>query len=138
MNFKFLNVCIIAIIAVASSSCQPTIQYSRTIQNNTDYDIKICFYYFPQSFDTIAYCHNIGKHSETMIDGSKGYGQASEFENCEYSSDSTASVIIGDSSLHLNLDLTDINNWAFTRLSRTFNDGGRCECRLVINNNHIQ
>lgn len=121
--------------------CDPGVNYKRVVVNQSDQDIMIYIYQGRTLVEPYSYKEDsllIKKHSETIITETHRLGQVHEFENCNSSADSIVSKIYDSDSLSLNIAINDASNWKFSRLKKSFGDGGICECRLVIYNDDIR
>lgn len=123
---------IIILIVVTLISCDPGVTYNKIIQNDSDFRLEIY-----SCGDTAKHMYSIPDHSEMSINGYEGLGQAFEFENCDYYTDSMVVKIYNKDSLHLSFDINDRSNWTFRRIKKQFKDAGECECRVRIENQDI-
>ncbi|MES2691760.1 MAG: hypothetical protein V4658_15245 [Bacteroidota bacterium] len=121
--------------------CDPGVNYKRIIVNQSDHDIMLYIYEGKTPAGPYAYKQDallLKKHSETIIAETTTLHQAREYENCYSNADSIVGKIDHRDSLSLDIDINDAANWKFSRLKKSFGDGGVCECRLVIHHNDIQ
>lgn len=121
-------------------ACDPGVQHSKIIQNDSDYDLFILSfpsknsgYSHKSKVDSFIVLH----HSSKDIYNYSGLGQTFEFEDCATFLDSFSVKVIGSDQLKLHANLNVPSNWEFNILRKSFNKGGNCECRIKINNQHI-
>ncbi len=135
--FLFLVVSIL----ISLSSCDPGVSYSRVLENDSQYDLKL-FIYRKNSIsckvrffsDTVI----VEKNSIKTVAGYNGLGQTFEFQNCESCADSIVLKVVGNPSLKSTVNLNDPALWNFRVLKKTFKSGGTCECRLIMTNDKIK
>ena len=124
------------------SSCDPGIIYNRVIENNSDHDLKVYIYRNnvskPQEYYYEKDSFLINRHENISIAKWNSIGQASEFENCDTYADSIVVKVVDSKTLRLTLNLNERANWTFRRIKKSLQDGGECECRIILNNNHIR
>lgn len=124
----------------ALSSCDPEVQYTQIVQNDSNYSIWIIandssqvqgYKYEKDSFLIL-------RNSERLLFEITGLGGTSDFENCDIYADSLTSRIDDDDTLNLTIDLNKNSNWTFKILKNYIGRGGICECRLIINNGMVK
>lgn len=122
------------------SACDPGVQYTQIIENQSDYTLHI----LPR--DTVQVHGNFSPFdsimaspgAEAQIVDYGSLGQVSQFEDCPFYSDSIRIRIEGSDSLQVKIAVHDPTTWTYRILDESFNGGGICECRLVITNTDIQ
>jgi hypothetical protein len=116
-------------------SCEPGVNYKKSILNSSDYNIQIIIKSKPRIYhpkDTFI----LSKSEEVVIDKSSQIGSTNEFENCNIHNDSLYSKIMGNDSLKLTIDLNTAFEFKVTR--KGYKNGGDCNCRLIITNDMIK
>jgi hypothetical protein len=124
------------------SACDPGVSHKKIIENHSDYDLAMVIYI---DSNVLSHAHDyardsflISKKNDMIIYEENGLGQTTEYDDCSTFVDSIRVYVIGNDSLHLALDLNDQTKWTYTRLSKSFKKGGKCECRIRITNEDIQ
>jgi len=132
-----INILIIFVFLILTS-CDPVFDYSKVVNNRSDYDILIIDIdtvhaggYGPYGFDTIR----IDKHQTKIIVTDGGIGDVSQYKDCNVYNDTLMVKIIGHDSLHLIMDINDPGNWIFNQIDDE--SGGTAECVFYIENQFI-
>ncbi len=121
-------------------ACDPGVQYSQIIENQSDYTLHI----LPR--DSVQVRGNLllfdslmaSPGTEIQIVDHGEIGQVAQFADCPFYSDSIRISIEGSDSLQVKIAVHDPTTWTYRILDESFNGGGICECRLVITNTDIQ
>jgi len=113
------------------AACDPGVNYSRIVQNDSDFDVKVVIRmtsYAP--IDTLV----IEKKTRKTVFTQGGLGVVNDFQNCDIPRDSIPMLIYFDNSTKLIPDINKLNEWNFKIINKNKAGGGSCECRLVLTN----
>lgn len=128
-------------VAVVASSCDPSVQYRRVIQNDSSYDLKISVFGGNRPNCKYQYDNDsliVKSKSELTFASYSGLGQTTEFNNCESCADSIVVKIVGSNALRTTINFNAPASWTFNTLRTSYKSGGTCECRLQITDNEIR
>ena len=119
-------------IMLLFTACDPGVSYSRIVQNDSDFDVKVFIAGTIYSrTDTILIEKNITK----TIFTDHGLGTVYDFTNCDFPKDSIPMLIYFNDSTKLIPDINKLSDWNFRIIKKgTFDDGGVCECRILLTN----
>lgn len=140
MNIWNKSILLFASLALLTS-CDPGVTFNGIIQNDSSYDLQVIIYpdtprnwYFNYADDSLV----VTSSEQRTVFEYSGLGQNSDFETCDAETDSIIVRVVGNDSLNLNLNAANADNWHFWRIKSSFQDGGECECRLIITDQMIQ
>ena len=114
-------------------ACDPTVDFNRIIQNNSDHELV---YFYDQMPDEDSVY--IPSKSEVIVYTDHKLGTVSSFENCDQGVLDIERLIVADSSRQLKFNLQDFERWEFVVIEKDAAGGGECECRLVVENEDIE
>lgn len=124
------------LLSLGLMSCDPSVSYTKTIDNHSSYDIWLIDPNEGATFqDSILIPHN---SSYKLFYYEDIGGNVSLFENCTYypeDIDSISTRIDGFDSLDLDFAINPTANWEYSIIKPGRN--GSCECRLLITNTDI-
>jgi len=155
---KFILFSISICFFVFLTSCDPGVDYSRIVQNDSDFDVKVLqrygywqingqdtifsrFWYLEGS-DTIFVkvdTLTIEKHSSKTIYTAGGIGSVSDYENCYniiYYDIIPVQIHLKDSLLFIP-NINELSGWNYRITKKQKNGGGVCECRIILTNQII-
>lgn len=122
-------------------ACDPAVEYSMVLQNDSDYDLVL----FPR--DTVPQWSELffdrdsailAQQTEIILSRFSEIGSPGNYENCPYYADSLIVEVKTDPSLQVTTDVSNPTGWVYTLLESYRFGGGVCECRLTITNAMIQ
>ena len=129
-------VCITAFL----TSCDPTVEFHRLINNNSGYDLIL----YPK--DSLSRNYIGGRFPDSLfisnnsLDTLYSFIDLGGFEfyaECPTDFDSIRFVVDGDPNLSVTLDAMADTNWVFNLIDEERYGGGECECVLNIEPQHI-
>ena len=128
-------VCITAFL----TSCDPTVEFHRLINNNSGYDLivypndSISFTFVGDRLPDSLYIPN---NFQDTLYTYRERGGVSFYQDCPVEFDSIRFVVAGDTNLSMTLDPMTNTNWVFNLIEEQ-GGGGECECILNIEPQHI-
>lgn len=126
----------ILIFFLALVSCDPSVNYTKIIDNKSDYDLWLIDSNEWVGFqDSILIPHH---SSYTLLQYEDIGGNVSSFENCSFyieDIDSITTRIDGADSLALSFPINQNAPWKYSVIKTGRN--GSCECRLLITNSDV-
>lgn len=137
-----MKLLLFTLVLISFMSCEPTVEYKRIIQNDSDYDIWIMNPYFTGNFETS--CRNIlldsvaiARKTSYTLEVQTSYRSTDFFNDCPFICLDTLNTRIHNrDTLSLRTELYPSDpKWEYKALQA--GDNGACECRLVITNSDI-
>lgn len=123
-------------------SCEPTIEYKRIIQNDSDYDIWVKNPYYAGGF--VTSCRNIvldsipiARKTSYTLEVESSYRSVDFYADCPFVCLDTFNTRIHNrDTLSLNINLYPFDSaWEYKVIQA--GDNGACECRAIITNANI-
>ena len=122
------------------ASCEPGVDYSHVIQNNSDFEVKVLTkigMWYLEGKDTIFTpidTITIGKNTSKVIYTNGGIGSVYDFKNCDFPFDSIPMLVYFVDSIGVIPNINNIPHWDFRIIKEHRNKGGVCECRMTLTN----
>lgn len=116
------------------TACDPSVDYSQIVQNDSDYDIWLKYKTLNQ-YDSFL----LRKRQETIIFEYHGLGSPVTYENCDsFLSDSTELLVKDSINLIVFADIDNQDIWTYTLLRDDRYGSGICECRFILTNSDVK
>ena len=140
MKNLFPKLAILACIALLFTSCDPTVEFHRVINNDSGYDLIL----YPN--DSIGYTFVGDRLPDSLYIPNNSFeslytyierGGISYYTDCPNDFDSIRFVVDGNPNLSVTLDPMTSSNWSFNLIEESKYGGGECECVLYIEPQHI-
>ncbi|MDL2239871.1 hypothetical protein LJC69_05760 [Bacteroidales bacterium OttesenSCG-928-K22] len=128
---------------VLLTACDPGVSYHKIIQNESDFDVSVLsvrkgigieYFNDNDSIYTLVDTLFVGKKSSIIIDEYEGIGTVYGFACCHNGSETLPMLVYFNDSVKLISDIYKLDNWHFNILKKYRNEGGVCECRLILFN----
>jgi len=135
----------LAFLLVFLVSCDPVVDYSRVVQNNSDYDVKVLkgfgSWYLDGNdtiytqIDTIT----INKGTSAVIFNYVDMGTVAQFLSCSRFDEPMLFLVSFSDSIKEISNIQIMSNWRFRVIKEyKIGGGGVCECRLYLTNEMLE
>ena len=132
MKNNFCSALIILGVIMLFAACDKNVHYSRIVQNDSDFDVKMIIASIIESkVDTLV----IEKKTIKIISSFYELGNVNNYADCNFHRDSISMLVYFDDSPKLITGVNKLDIWSYNIIKKeTYNSGGRCECRIVLTN----
>lgn len=136
---------LVIIIALLLASCDPAVDFSQVVYNDSNHDIWIK----PTNFEADGYVSAslytqdsflIPANSQSIIFNDLILGDFNKFSDCHspFPVDTFITRVANNDTLMVLVNMANYNNWIFVPIEKRSNRSGQCECRLIIRNSDVQ
>lgn len=136
----FRQILLSTFFLVFIASCDPGVEYSHVIQNDSDFEVNVlngAGRWYWEGADTIHLSPDtivISKKSSKTIYTSDGIGTVYDFVNCDFQWDSVPMLVYLNDTIKIIPNINAMEGWDFRIIKEYKNEGGVCECRMVLTN----
>jgi len=148
MNLKALNpirviklISLSVFVLILLTSCDPGVTYSRVIQNNSDFEVKVISQtkapWYLDGKDTVYNLPDtiiIHKNATTAIFSENSIGYVIKYQDCDFPYEPMPAIVYFTDSIKSIPNILNVNGWNFRIIKEDRSGGGICECRLILTN----
>jgi hypothetical protein len=131
----------LTIFLVFFTSCDPGVDYSRVIQNNSEFEVKVISQtkspWYLDGIDTVYNLPDtilIHKNASTAIFSESSIGGVFQYQNCDFPYEPIPALVYFTDSIKKIPNILNVDGWNFRINKEGRNGGGICECRLILTN----